>query len=70
MIFLEISALDKDGTFVANANNRVQIEVSGAGRLIGLDNGDSTDFEQYKSKNRRLFMGKLLAIIASKTEGN
>lgn len=69
LIFLEISALDKDGTFVANANNRVQIEVSGAGRLIGLDNGDSTDFEQYKSKNRRLFMGKLLAIIAAKTEG-
>lgn len=67
LIFLEISAEDKDGNFVANANNRVTVEVSGAGRLIGLDNGDSTDFEQYKCKCRRLFMGKLSAIIAAKT---
>ncbi|MCM1054677.1 MAG: DUF4982 domain-containing protein [Bacteroides sp.] len=67
LIFLEISAEDKDGNFVANANNRVNVEVGGAGRLIGLDNGDSTDFEQYKGKSRRLFMGRLLAIIAAKT---
>lgn len=68
LIFLEISAEDKDGNFVANANNRVNIEVSGAGRLVGLDNGDSTDYEQYKGRSRRLFSGKLLAIIAAKTE--
>lgn len=68
LIFLEISALDSEGNFVANANNRVNVEVTGAGRLIGLDNGDSTDFEQYKCKSRRLFMGKLLAIIEAKTE--
>lgn len=67
LIFLEISAEDTEGNFVANANNRVRVEVSGAGRLIGLDNGDSTDFEQYKCKSRRLFMGKLLAVIAAKT---
>ena len=68
LIFLEITAEDADGNFAANANNRVNVEVTGAGRLIGLDNGDSTDFEQYKAKSRRLFMGKLLAIIAAKTE--
>lgn len=33
---------------------------SGAGRLIGLDNGDSTDYEQYKGISRRMFCGKLL----------
>lgn len=68
LIFVEISALDKDGTFVANANNRVFVDVRGAGRLVGLDNGDSTDYEQYKGTSRRLFSGKLLAIIAAKTE--
>ncbi len=68
LIFLEISAQDKDGIFVANANDRVNVEVSGAGRLIGLDNGDSTDYEEYKGTSRRLFSGKLLAIIAAKTE--
>ncbi|MDE7353171.1 MAG: DUF4982 domain-containing protein [Acetatifactor sp.] len=68
LIFVEIAAYDKGGTFVANANNRVFVKVSGAGRLVGLDNGDSTDYEQYKGTSRRLFSGKLLAVIAAKTE--
>lgn len=65
LVYVEISAVDKDGTFAANANNRVFVEVTGAGRLVGLDNGDSTDYEQYKGTSRRLFSGKLLAIIAA-----
>ncbi len=69
LIFIDISAYDKDGTFVANANNRAFVSVSGAGRLVGLDNGDSTDYEQYKGVSRRLFSGKLLAIVAAKNEG-
>jgi len=69
LVFVEISAYDAAGEFVANANNRVFVEVSGASRLIGLDNGDSTDFEQYKGISRRLFSGKLLAIIGAKKQG-
>lgn len=67
LIFIDISAYDSEGNFVANANNRVFVNVSGAGRLIGLDNGDSTDYDGYKSVSRRLFSGKLLAVIAAKT---
>lgn len=66
MIFVEIAAYDKDGIFCANANDRVTVSVTGAGRLVGLDNGDSTDFEQYKGVSRRLFSGRLLAMIAAK----
>ena len=68
LIFVEISMADKAGTAVDNANNRAEVEVSGAGRLVGLDNGDSTDYDQYKGTSRRLFSGKLLAIIAAKLE--
>lgn len=66
LIFIEISMEDMNGIPVANANNRVDVRVNGAGRLIGLDNGDSTDFDEYKGTSRRLFSGKLLAVIASK----
>ena len=66
LAFVTISALDSRGLEVKNANDRVNVEVSGAGRLIGLDNGNSQDFEQYKGVSRRLFSGKLLAIIAAK----
>ena len=68
LIYIDISAVDKDGFPVENANNRVKIKVSGAGRLVGMDNGDSTDYEQYKSDNRRMFSGKLLVVIAAKCE--
>jgi beta-galactosidase len=68
LIFLEISMDDEQGRHVANANNRVRVEVSGAGRLLGLDNGDSTDYDQYKGLSRRLFNGKLMAIIGAALE--
>ena len=63
MLFLQIGAQDIDGNPVDNACDRVTVEVSGAGRLVGLDNGDSTDFDSYKGVSRRLFNGKLLAMI-------
>jgi beta-galactosidase len=67
LIFVLISMEDIHGNPVENANNLANVKVSGAGRLIGLDNGDSTDYESYKGTSKRLFSGKLLAIIAAKT---
>lgn len=69
LIFLAVSAQDADGVFVANAKNRVNVSVSGAGRLVGLDSGDSTDYDEYKGTSKRLFSGRLLAIIAGKDGG-
>ena len=66
--FVEISTVDVNGIPVGNARNRIRVEVSGAGRLVGLDNGDSTDYDSYKGDNRRLFSGKLLAMIESSLE--
>lgn len=68
LIFVEITMKDEYGNTVENANNRVSVHVTGAGRLIGLDNGDSTDYDQYKGLSRRLFSGKLMAVIASTLE--
>ncbi|MFA9376571.1 MAG: DUF4982 domain-containing protein [Lachnotalea sp.] len=65
LIFVTLRTLDSNGYPVENANNRMHISVKGAGRLVGLDNGDSTDLDSYKCSSRRLFSGKLLAIIAS-----
>lgn len=65
LVFLEISAIDREGNPVENAANRVMVEVTGAGRLEGLDNGDSTEEDEYKGNSRRLFNGKLLAVISA-----
>lgn len=68
LIFIEINVVDKNGITVANARNRISVSVDGAARLVGLDNGDSTDYDSYKGDNRRLFGGKLLAIIQATLE--
>lgn len=68
MIFVEVSVTDRDGNPVDNARNRITCETSGPVRLVGIDNGDSTDFEQYKTNSRKLFGGKLMIMLASTSE--
>jgi len=68
LVFVEISAVDKNGVPVENANNRIDLTVEGSAYLVGIDNGDSTDYDQYKGTGKRMFSGKLLAIVASTLE--
>ena len=63
LFFVEIGTWDENENVVENAVDRVTVQVEGAGHLVGLDNGDSTDEDSYKGNSRRLFSGKLLAII-------
>lgn len=63
LVFAEISVADSAGIPVGNARSRIKVEVSGEGRLVGLDNGDSTDYDSFKGDSKRLFSGKLLAMI-------
>lgn len=67
LFFVEIGTRDENENVVENAVDRVTVQVEGAGHLVGLDNGDSTDEDSYKGNNRRLFSGKLLAIIETGT---
>ena len=67
LCFIEIGVKDEDGYPVENAMNYVKVEVSGAGVLAGLDNGDSTDYDSYKGSVRKLFNGKLLAVVQAGT---
>lgn len=65
--FLEIAVTDADGYPVENAMNYVQVSVEGDALLAGLDNGDSTDYDSYKGCVRKLFNGKLLAVVQAGT---
>ncbi len=65
LMFVTVTGEDKDGNPVENANCRVWVTVED-GTLLGLDNGDSTDYDQYRTDNRRLFSGRLLAIVKTR----
>ena len=68
--FITVQALDENGWPVENAMNRIHAEVTGAGVLLGMDNGDSTDADGYQVTSRRLFSGKLLLMIGANEAGS
>ena len=68
MTFITVTLNDAAGRPVHNARNRMNVTVSGAARLVGLDNGDSTDYDEYKGTSRRLCSGKLLIMLAARKE--
>ncbi len=74
LFFVDIMVADKNGTLVENARNYITVNVAGNAELVGMDNGDSTDYDEYKPDNktthtRRLFANRLVAIIRSKKPG-
>lgn len=68
MYFFDIMTEDKDGIDVANARNVISVEVEGDAEFVCMDNGDSTDYDQYVSNVRRLFGNRLMAMVRAKSE--
>ncbi len=72
LFFVKISTVDNKNHPVENASNFVTIKISGDAELIGLDNGDSTDYDEYqgtvKTHTRKLFNNKMIAIIKAKNK--
>ena len=72
LFFIDIMVQDKNGVPVENARNYISVYVKDDAVLLGLDNGDSTDYEQYvgkkESHTRRLFSNRLVAIIQAKSK--
>jgi beta-galactosidase len=62
---VKIEVLDEEGRVVPNANEPIKIEVTGEGKLIGLDNGNPFDHTSMKTNERRAFNGLALAVIQS-----
>ncbi len=66
LVFCTITVVDAQGHPVANAVDAVRVSVEGSLELVGLDNGNSVDMDEYKTDCRRLFSGMLLAVAAGR----
>jgi beta-galactosidase len=60
-----VEIVDQDGRVVPTANNEVVFELSGPGRILGLDNGQSESHESYQGDRRKAFAGRALALVQS-----
>lgn len=65
---ITVSIVDAHGVIVPNAENKVSFEVTGAGTLLGLGNGDPGCRENDKASSRHAFSGLILALVQAKED--
>lgn len=65
---LRVEVLDGNGRTVPTADNMIHFKVSGAGKLIGVGNGDPNCQESDKEPKRSLFNGLAQVIVQANRE--
>jgi beta-galactosidase len=71
VVMFAVEVQDAQGRVVPITDNVVDFRVSGAGKLIGVGNGDPTDHESDKGTVRKAFCGYCMALVQSaKTAGS
>ena len=64
--FITVTIADKEGLQVPRSNNLVKFEITGPGEIVGVDNGDATNFESFQAKEHKAYNGLALVIVRSK----
>ena len=71
LAFVTVSLIDKNGTMIPDAADRLTFTVKGAGTFRAVCNGDATSLESFTQPAMKLFSGQLVAIVqAGKKSGN
>ncbi len=60
-----VEIVDQEGRVVPEADNELEFELSGPGRILGLDNGRADSHESYQGNRRKAFGGRALALVQS-----
>ena len=59
---------DKDGQIVSSAENELTCEISGPARLLGMEDADPSNIEDYQDNRQRAGHGKLLIYLQSRDQ--
>ncbi|MDE3067370.1 MAG: DUF4982 domain-containing protein [Verrucomicrobiota bacterium] len=62
-VVVPVSILDAHGRVVPFADNRVHFRLTGAGRILGVGNGNPADHDPDKADQRNAFHGHCMAVI-------
>ena len=63
--FVTVRIEDKDGNFCPEADNLVHFDVTGAGAIRAVDNGNAATTEPFHADHRKAFSGLALLIVRS-----
>ena len=64
--YFNVSVRAAGGLIVPRVRNKVEFSVEGPGEIIATDNGDETDFDDFRRPVRRVFNGWAQAIVRAK----
>jgi len=64
---INIEIIDSMGRVVSDADNNIEFNIEGEGKIIGVDNGNPVDHNSYKLNSRKAFNGLCQAVIQSTT---
>jgi beta-galactosidase len=64
--YFNVSLRDADGLLVPRVRNRVEFTVEGPGEIVATDNGDETDFDDFRRPSRRVFNGWAQAVVRAR----
>jgi beta-galactosidase len=65
LCFVTVKVTDANGVMVPNADQLVHFDIEGAGKIAGVDNGNSISLEPHKASQRKAFNGLCLVVIQS-----
>jgi beta-galactosidase len=65
---VEARVVDAAGNLVHSADQELSWSISGAGEILGLENGDPIDTTHYRSPSRKVFHGMSAALVQSTAE--
>jgi len=65
--FVTVTVADIKGLLVPRSKNRIRFSLSGPGEIVAVDNGDATNLESFRAKERNAYNGLCLVIVRTKT---
>lgn len=63
LAYITVSLIDKHGTELPQADDRIDVDVKGAGAFEAICNGDATSLESFVKPTMQLFNGKLVVTV-------
>ena len=63
--YITVKIKDRNGTLVPNADNLINFDLKGEGRIVGVANGNPISLEPAKGKARCAFSGMCQVVIQS-----
>ncbi len=68
LVYVNVEAADSEGTFCPNDTTRFSVLVEGSAALVGISNGNPTDYDSFADSSHSLFYGRATLVLRN-TEG-